>query len=62
MKEIYLFDIARTDDVGWLLALQNDVRQDESLHSTDKDEILEAIRLRICAINAEAVGPQKPRF
>ncbi|MDE2104752.1 MAG: hypothetical protein KGL39_46375 [Patescibacteria group bacterium] len=61
-KDVYLFDIARTDDVQWLLALQADVRQDETFNSDEKTEVLEAIRLRVCAINAAAAGPQKPRW
>lgn len=60
-KDVYLYDIARSADARWLLALRSATGADDEFSQNDCDEILRAIDARIAQLNATAAGPQKAR-
>ena len=58
----YLTAAARAQDAGTLHSLQADARADESLHSTELDEISRAIDRRFHELNKKALGPGRGKW
>ena len=60
--EVYQFDISRATDAGTLHAYAADIREDDTLHSDEKEELLKAIGQRFSFLNAAASTTRKPRW
>jgi len=56
------FDISRATDAGTLHAYAADIRDDDTLHSDEKDGLLKIIGEKFGALNAAAIGKPKPRW
>ena len=62
MTTHYEFDISRATRAGDLHALIADIREDETLASDEKEELLKIIAAKFSQLNQLGLGPQKPRW
>jgi hypothetical protein len=59
---IYRFDISRATDAATLHAFRQDIAEDDTLTAAEKAALEQTLNDRFAALNAQAVGQQKPRW